>query len=271
MYRPTSIFYILAEVDTRSTLVELVRRLPEPLRNRCRKKAVQDRDENGSYPTIKTFLQFLEGVCRELNDPMFGDFTVAASTETKRKPDKKKGQNKQGKSMSFAVESVDKPATSDVKKDICLNCGNDHALYKCDGFKKMAPIKRLKFARDKNLCFNCLRPAKHSATTCHLDHLKCRAEGCNVKHSSLLHDGFAELQKMKATADDDSMQPLTVNNNAVVSDVISANASSTTRLHSAGLLCQSSGSRLLRLMIYLWTRMLCSTQAAIVRSVCRLF
>ena len=82
----------LAEVDTRSRLVELVRRLPEQLRNRWRKKAVQDRDENGSYPTITTFLQFLEGVCRELNDPMFGDFTVAASTETKRKPDKKKGQ-----------------------------------------------------------------------------------------------------------------------------------------------------------------------------------
>ena len=132
---------------------------------------------------------------------MFGDFTVtAAPSETKRKNDKKKSQNKQGKTTSFSVESVEKPSTPappDVKKDTCLYCANNHALYKCDGFKKMAPIKRLEFARDKHLCFNCLRPAKHSAQTCHLN-LKCRAEGCNVRHSSLLHDGFEELQRMKA-------------------------------------------------------------------------
>ena len=146
---------------------------------------MHDRDENGTYPTITTFLQFLESVCRELNDPMFGDFT-AAPLEPKGKNDKKKGQNKQGKTTSFSVGSVEKPATPappDVKKDTCLYCANNHALYKCDGFKKMAPIKRLEFARDKHLCFNCLRPAKHSAQTCHLD-LKCRAEGCNVRHSS---------------------------------------------------------------------------------------
>ena len=92
----------------------------------------------------------------------------------------------------------------------------------------MAPIKRLEFARDKHLCFNCLRPAKHSAQTCHLD-LKCRAEGCNVRHSSLLHDGFEELQRMKATPNNVGTQPPAVNNNAAVSDVISANASSTVR------------------------------------------
>ena len=144
---------------------------------------MHDRSVNGTYPTITTFLEFLESVCLEMNDPMFGDLTaIAAPTETKQKPDKKKSQNKQGKTTSFSVESVEKPATPAVKKESCLHCSNDHALYKCDGFKKMAPIKRLEFARDKHLCFNCLRPAKHSAQTCHLD-LKCRAECCNVPAS----------------------------------------------------------------------------------------
>ena len=71
----------LREVDTRQRLVTLMQRLPENLQARWRKKAVSARDEDGVYPGITTFLDFLESVAREASDPIFGIKVQTTSSE----------------------------------------------------------------------------------------------------------------------------------------------------------------------------------------------
>ena len=62
----------LSEVDTRSRLVQLVRRLPTTLQARWRKKAIRYKDDFEVYPNIEVFLEFLDEICNELSDPVFG-------------------------------------------------------------------------------------------------------------------------------------------------------------------------------------------------------
>ena len=140
---------LLNEVDTRSRLVKLVGRLPTYLISRWRKKAMTDRRDTGAYPSITTFLEFLEEVCEEASDPVFGfaafkDTKPLATSDSKSKP-------KQGKqSSSFAVETTVK--SDDMPKDVnvkCVLCSKDHALSDCPDFKKKTPLQRLEVARDK--------------------------------------------------------------------------------------------------------------------------
>ena len=50
----------------------------------------------------------------------------------------------------------------------------------------MNPAKRLEFAKDKHICFSCLRPGKHTIRWCKYRSV-CGINGCKYRHSKLLH------------------------------------------------------------------------------------
>ena len=109
-------------------------------------------------------------------------------------------RSQQGK--SFAVETqpkVDvKPADNTNNNGVvrCALCSRDHNMSKCPDFKKQTTLKRLETARDKRVCFNCLKQLKHSAKFCNSGERKCGVDGCQIEHASLLHHGFIELAKI---------------------------------------------------------------------------
>ena len=57
---------------------------------------------------------------------------------------------------------------SDVsrKENLCSRCHQNHTLFHCEEFKKLSPPQKLTFAKENGLCFNCLKPGKHSARDC---------------------------------------------------------------------------------------------------------
>ena len=117
------------------------------------------------HASITDFLQFLVKMTKEASDSVFG---LAAQHVTKS-ADTPKSKPTQGKCSSFAVETqpkADVKPVDNTNKIVvvrCALCSKDHIMSKCPDFKKQAPLKRLETARDKRVCFNCLKRSKHSA------------------------------------------------------------------------------------------------------------
>ena len=60
---------------------------------------------------------------------------------------------------------------------------------RCEQKGKSVFHQKLTFAKENGLCFNCLKPGKHSARDCKLNQ-RCGIEGCLKKHARLLHNSF---------------------------------------------------------------------------------
>lgn len=78
---------------------------------------------------------------------------------------------------SCFVNAIQQPSTK------CILCNSYHPLYKCSLFLEKVPFDRYNFAKQNNLCLNCLNSSHHSAA-CH-SKFSCRT--CQAKHHTLLH------------------------------------------------------------------------------------
>ena len=65
----------------------------------------------------------------------------------------------------------------------CVYCSNQHFIYHCPEFRKLTIEQRSQTVRDKQLCFNCLRP-NHIVSNCPS---KSSCGSCGKRHNSLLH------------------------------------------------------------------------------------
>jgi hypothetical protein len=178
----------LEEIDSRVRMVKIVQRLPMYLQSRWTRLSVSVKERTGVYPDILNLVDFLDTVAKEANDPIFGAPALHHEPKTKQMKPKK-----QGKSFNVQVASTSKKETESnqnrptpaVQRQ-CPLCEADHNVTSCGQFKKMSPEKRLEFAKDKKLCFSCLKPGNHTIRWCHFK-ATCGVNGCTHKHSRLLH------------------------------------------------------------------------------------
>ena len=77
------------------------------------------------------------------------------------------------------------PPSSTNTYSRCVVCKGNHRLWECRVFREKTPLQRAKLVVDNKLCFSCLRD-KHTFRQCPQPR-KCRAEGCNSSHNTLLH------------------------------------------------------------------------------------
>ncbi len=154
------------------------------------------------YPNIEVFVEFLQKVTQETNDPVFGtqkqttqtkpkkpgkNFNVNATktasssstTGPSKQPTSSQGLNKQSTAATESTKSTPPPTK-------CILCEGDHQLYACSQFKSLTPDRRFEFVREKKLCFSCLRTGSHSIRWCKYKR-PCGIDGCSYKHSRLLH------------------------------------------------------------------------------------
>ena len=77
-----------------------------------------------------------------------------------------------------------KPQQSSPSTSIssCIVCTGSHRLWECRVFKEKTPTQAVAEAK---LCFSCLRD-KHILRQCKIPR-KCRKDGCNSSHNTLLH------------------------------------------------------------------------------------
>jgi hypothetical protein len=188
----------LQEVESQDRMVSIMLRLPMYLQSRWRKEAYRTRQRKDRYPSFLEFVEWLEMVAGEANDPVFGACSRADKTPTPKLRDSKGGQKKPV--SSFNVQASGKPDVkvetkfkSDFSKSQkltkCRVCEGGHNTSGCESFKKFDVKKRLEVIKDSKLCFNCLDFANHSYRQCRRPS-QCKHDGCTFKHSELLHDAL---------------------------------------------------------------------------------
>ena len=67
----------------------------------------------------------------------------------------------------------------------CIVCKGNHRIWECRVFKEKSPTQRARVVAEAKLCFSCLRE-KHLFRQCP-NPRKCRKDGCNSSHNTLLH------------------------------------------------------------------------------------
>lgn len=82
-----------------------------------------------------------------------------------------------------AVNSVNK--TKSKYENKCADCGDSHAVWRCDVFRQKPVNDRLKLVKKEALCFVCLGKG-HNKGDCHFK-MRCDVEGCQGGHHRLLH------------------------------------------------------------------------------------
>ena len=118
-------------------------------------------------PTIDDLLEFLQNRCACLE---------SCSTPVRHS----KLRNKtQGSLKSHVVESVQS----------CLECKGNHNLPSCKKFLALDVEARRRLAKERSLCFNCLRLG-HAANKCFSNN---RCKVCKSRHHSLVHPEVAAI------------------------------------------------------------------------------
>lgn len=82
--------------------------------------------------------------------------------------------------------------SSQENKKFCLFCKRqNHELNDCRIFARKDADKRRRFARQRKICFACLREG-HSRSGCVQEPKKCNTNGCQSTHHQLLHANINE-------------------------------------------------------------------------------
>jgi hypothetical protein len=165
----------LPEVDTQSSIVDIVNRIQPYLRNRWRKLAMDMKRDKDEYPSFREFVQFIRKEADDASDPVYGNHST-------QRPVNVTHDVKSRKSSTFVTSSKDNPAR---KKFPCVLCGELHRLFYCQSFKSMKPVERLKIVKDHKLCENCLL-GNHTVENCRKSSV-CSVPGCGAKHTKFIH------------------------------------------------------------------------------------
>ncbi|KAL7291717.1 hypothetical protein TKK_0014506 [Trichogramma kaykai] len=131
---------------------------------------------DGVPPSYEQLIKFLENRVQAL------DTANCADTETSQRSARfSKETAQKSKSISAHHASGAQSPVRQVSK--CTLCTAAHRLGSCPEFNKLSVDQRWKYARDQNLCFNCLSKA-HKGSECP-SAFKCRA--CKQLHHTKLH------------------------------------------------------------------------------------
>jgi len=142
-------------LDSPQTLESVFKRLPIHLQKMFCNKVEINSDEH--LATFEELTGFVKQAVQRSNT-FFGKI-VAKSMATKMPR-----QRQQTPSRVFAnqVAAINENYDSTVTKErtACVSCNGNHALYKCDNFRKLPVHERWNLVKSKKNCFNC-------EVTCH--------------------------------------------------------------------------------------------------------
>ncbi|XP_013402058.1 uncharacterized protein LOC106167743 [Lingula anatina] len=162
----------LPELDTQSSIVEMVGRLQPFIQNRWRKRAMEKKKDTGEYPDIDEFVNFISDIATEVNDPVYG------------KLNSKKPESRQ-KQTSFHASTYMRREQLQRRESPCILCKETHRFWYCQKFKDMKVNERRDLVKNHRLCENCLMN-NHYTANCRKPSV-CSVPGCGMKHTKFLH------------------------------------------------------------------------------------
>jgi len=167
----------LAEVDNQIFIVDVANRLPNYIRNRWKRHALEFKEENRSYPGLGEFQKFVKREAINANDPVYGGMGSSG------KMSNAKSSNSTFLTHVETTRTSKRPQWS--RQYPCKACGEAHRLFDCSTFREMKPHERLKFVKDCKLCENCLM-SNHLVSECRKQTV-CSVPGCTQKHTKFIH------------------------------------------------------------------------------------
>jgi len=179
----------LQEIDTQSSVVDIVKRLQPYLRNRWKRQAMEYKRERKAYPGISELVKFVMTETEEALDPVYGSLN---QTDL-HKPLVSKIKTPTSTSLSVSAASGSSPTPSCLSTQFtprpapsCIACrGPRHRLFTCEQFKKMRPSDRFELVQRHKLCENCLMD-NHATSQCRKPSV-CSVPGCGMKHTKFIH------------------------------------------------------------------------------------
>ncbi|XP_030596228.1 uncharacterized protein LOC115787620 [Archocentrus centrarchus] len=186
--------HYMQELDMPGNMKMVISKLPYKLRERWRAVAHDIMETYNQRAHFTDVVVFLEKHVRILSDPIFGDIEahVPQNIAGSRPSSKFKLQTRtRGTERSFATtvtsidSSEDKSMTSSLQKQSlhCYCCSCAHLLEKCQLFKGKKHREKIRFLKEKGICFGCLCTG-HISRECN-KRLIC--EVCNQQHPTVLH------------------------------------------------------------------------------------
>ncbi|XP_068149479.1 uncharacterized protein [Drosophila tropicalis] len=122
-----------------------------------------DKSQDIENPTIEELLKFLDSLCDRLELSQVIDHVAS-------KPRDEKGK-RQARTMLAITGN-------------CMKChSTEHILSACPQFQSLTVKQRYTFAKEKHMCFNCLRTG-HGVSACGS---KSSCKYCKRRHHSMLH------------------------------------------------------------------------------------
>ena len=171
-----------ADLKSASLLNQAVEKLPPNMKESWSLFTVK---KHCVKPTLLDFNDWLKEKA-EAHDLMKQSATKARPEDNSTSVTKARTASKVFASSSQQRETKKQlPPSSTNTYSRCVVCKGNHRLWECRVFKEKTPTHRAKLVADNKLCFSCLRE-KHTFRQCPQPR-KCRAEGCNSSHNSLLH------------------------------------------------------------------------------------
>ncbi len=140
---------LTAEINVQGTLVKLIDKLPQHLKNRWRKEVCEIRARQRML-TVNDVLKFVTFAAAEAMDPEFGYAQDAEDMgEYYQVRDKCKARHE---STNFAeTDCYEAQAGQVVNSQGCVLCNASHSLNTCSKFTHMTPEQRFVVTKDHNL------------------------------------------------------------------------------------------------------------------------
>ena len=169
----------LREVDTQSSIVDIVNRLEPFRKNRWRREAMEQKRKTDSYPTFSDLVEFVQREAADASDPVYGQDSRSSSQQPKM------SQESKSKKPTLSCSTVADNKTLSRTTKPCVLCSESHRLFYCPIFKEMKPVERRKLVNEHKLCHNCLL-GNHVASNCRKPSV-CSVPGCGAKHTKFIH------------------------------------------------------------------------------------
>ena len=190
-----------ADLKSASLLNQAVQKLPPNMKESWSLFTVK---KHWVKPTLLDFNDWLKEKA-EAHDLMKQSATKARPEDNSTSVTKTKKASKVFASNSQQRETKKQmPPSSTNTYSRCIVCKGNHRLWECRVFKEKTPTQRAKLVADNKLCFSCSRD-KHTFRQCPQPR-KCRAEGCNSSHNTLLH-GADRVFPAKQSTNSNTIQP----------------------------------------------------------------
>ena len=182
-----------ADLKSASLLNQVVQKLPPNMEESWSLFAVI---KHWVKPTLLDFNDWLKEKA-EAHD-------IMKQSATKAKPEEQHFSNQDQNSLKCVCIKFTTKGNKEANAIFLSNsyshfivCKGNHRLWECRVFKEKTPTQRAKLVADNKLCFLCLR---NEDTFCQCPQpRKCRAEGCNSSHNTLLHGADGVFPTKQAT------------------------------------------------------------------------